>query len=1182
MYQERRKIVFKRIALLFFMLIPIVGIAMICNNVVARYSGSISQKLTFIAYPNNTYNYYVYDNLGARTGSYNSANSITQEVTVRTTTEHTIYQIKIPVTEEGYYQLSFMVDYLKDGSEVTTLDLTTYASRAVGCMVVHEEDYPFGKTSSRLVLFTAGSETSKDPETNGNKVPYSSHPLWQADDNYMWKTLAPSLAERVDLTYKVTDKDVDTGYVIWAWTFYGLAADTKYTLNISEINTNRIESLDSEDPYLDFTKTQYVNNIINPDSNSANYGYTRHAPAKGTYVTSATTDSMTMQVAPLYAAWDSATGTGLTGGDDKAYDNVVGLNVPLKNVKYDTSYKVSFDFSIARQGTAEIDAKALQAEDVLYSDAYQTFFWTLDSQNNSRTLNFQSYLHSGTVSGLHVSDHTTGRQQITLNNIRYTNHEVTRYDEFRQLTNGTSNNDFYFNSGITINALTNSSSNTNNIRFFNAVRHSETNGQNNIHWYTFYNTTFTFNISSERNNGKNLNLNDLYWVWSIDALYPARWFRIKIDNVRIDEVEQYGSNINRNGIIIAGTQATDFNAYDLSTQTEETYLRGANGTGQNYQVLQGTTRRDGSTAPMVGDKPINMTSINTYGPIYDASGKVLAIGAQDVNGKSVKGANDYKIYLDGYCVVKGGVDKYVWSADGGKTWYDMIIENPLGEADISTLAYAERRVDQSQKPTFDTLQYYARYPSYFDSSLINESIGTDGYRIEAKDGENDFVDFVQSDAENSVFTGFRMYADVSEYAQVWDLDVIFAAVPKNNPNARCELIRITHLNQGHLYRSFIDEVISDIKVASEYGVYGASASSKYLNATYTGSTNWTQSCYTRPFNRMSGIAYGLGATVAYGYASLTNPKSANDIMPLMVGIPVKNALKIKGWNIADGGTDGYYWSVDEGVTWTRCLGTPGLCPITDSALSNQVMWWMNNKKLTSADVVNAAFNGNATALTIDLSEYEGKVVNVIVAAKPANNALFCPVAKINSVSVFGDRIFYNRVTTIEVDGVMLDGIVTYDGFNLNTTIINASSYSSFEPYNVDLYAARKITEYSVDVNSGSLISLDGFVMCKGGVKNYQYTLDNGKTWTLINTGSAVPGASISILKAAAMVDISLDESASVNGNFAAAHTDPDRNLDFNLPTFDQNGEYNLLVVAVANDGKDTMYPVLNLPINVID
>ena len=1195
-YRNRKKIILKKIALVLLMIAPIIGIAFICNNVVARYSGSLKQDLTFIAYPNNAYNYYIYDNAGARTGAYDSANSITETFTVRATTQQTIYQIKLPVTEEGYYRLSFMVDFLKNGATSKDLACSTNSAKSIGCRVVHEEDYPFGKSSSILTL----SSTDSVASTDGIRVTHSAKPLWQADDHYIWKTLAPSLAERVNLTYKVTSSDVDHGYVIWAWTFYGLVASTKYTITLTEIDSTKLDIIDSDKPYLDFTKMQYVNNTINPDSCSV-YGYTRNAPGKGTYVTEASNDSLTMQVAPLYAAWNSSSdyketnisnlaGEGYSGADGTAYENLIGLNIPLKNVEYDKNYKVTFDFSIARQGTTDTDTGALNEEDVLYDSSYSRFFWNLESDNVARTLHFQSYLHSGAVSGRQISTHTSGRGQIALKNATYSPHEVTRFDEFRQLTNGTSSNDFVYNSGTAINSLTNNPSGAKNIKFFNSVRHTEVNGQNELYWLTFYNTTFTFNISSTLNSSKNLNLDDLYWVWGIDAIRPGKWYRLKIENVRVEEVEQYGSNVNWNGIKVAGTQVTKFNYYNQETQTEETYLRGANGTGQNYQALQGTTRSNGTTTP-----GIPMASVNTYGPIYDASSDIVAVGAKDTSGKTVKGDNDYKVHIDGYCVVKGGVDRYVWSADYGETWHDMIIETPLGEADITTLAYAERRVDQAQRATIDTQKYYARYPSYFNDTLIDESVDADGYRLEAKDHTNDYVDFVKADGVNSVFTGFRMYADISQYAGVWDLDIIFAAVPKTNSKARCELLRITNLNVGTLYRSMIYDVASDIEVTTTYGTYGDSATPKNLNAIddFTSSNTWADACYREPFKEMKGIAYGVGPSGAQGYALLTNPKSIKSITPLMTGMPIKSTIKIKGWNICAGGTEGYYWSVDEGLTWQPCQGSPATSTSTNTTLVNQAIWWMNNRTLTSEDVVNAIFSGDATALSIDLSAYEGKVVNVVVAAKPVSNAQYCPIAKINSVAVYGDRIFYTRPREITIGGISVSDITQFNSLKFNDASsghISAQSYSIFEPYNVDLYATRKLTSYSVEVDNGDLVSINGFLMCKGGVKEYKYTVDGGKTWTSIwqrtydSNGNIVKdfaGPNDGICKAGALISLDFDNSEYANSNFSTAHG-ATKTLDFNLNTsFTENTECPLLVVAVADDGNDSLIPIIHVDITVI-
>ena len=66
------------------------------------------------------------------------------------------------------------------------------------------------------------------------------------------------------------------------------------------------------------------------------------------------------------------------------------------------------------------------------------------------------------------------------------------------------------------------------------------------------------------------------------------------------------------------------------------------------------------------------------------------------------------------------------------------------------------------------------------------------------------------DGVNADFRGYKIYADLSEYAHISSLDVIFAAVPRNNPNARCEIFKIENFNETQPYYSEVEKVISDI------------------------------------------------------------------------------------------------------------------------------------------------------------------------------------------------------------------------------------------------------------------------------------------------------------------------------------------------------------------------------------
>ena len=311
------------------------------------------------------------------------------------------------------------------------------------------------------------------------------------------------------------------------------------------------------------------------------------------------------------------------------------------------------------------------------------------------------------------------------------------------------------------------------------------------------------------------------------------------------------------------------------------------------------------------------------------------------------------------------------------------------------------------------------------------------------------------------------------------------------------------------------------------------------------------------------------------------------MMPLFSGFAIKNKIKIKGWAICAGGTEAYYWSVDGGKTWSPCSGTPTGDSTTNSTLVGNAREWMNGRVLTSEDVHQSKFSTDSSALEIDLSAYVGKVVSLVIAAKPRDNAQFCPIAKINGVSVCGNKIFFNKITSLKIDGATLSGLAEYSKLELNQSALTIGkiSYSAFEPYNVDLLSARKLTEYPVDVRSGSSIDINGFALCYGGIKHYQYSIDGGKTWTVLSEGNTSLGTQFdspnaAVLRVGAVIDVNLNSVAGTNGNFASNHAS--RTFKFNLPTFTENKVYDFLLVSVANDGKDTMYPVLHMDLNVID
>ena len=1133
----------------------------------SKFYRSISKDLNIIAYSSNPYTYYLYDANGASTGHYTNASTIEQKFKVRSTPAQTIYQIRIPVTEAGYYSLNFNVDFIQSGKTATDMIYNSQMTKVVGCMIVHSD-----QERKPLVLMAT------DPTIeHANDRNYYTQRTYSSDDRYLWKTLAPSLAEDVSLTLKVTESDVETGYVLWSWELTALAASTEYTIQLNRISMSRIDELDesNKNPYFNFAQTNYVNNVVYPNTTDTTYegssvggysipGYTRHAQGKGTFVTNATANSLTMQVAPLFAAWDNKNNKPMLGSDNEYYENHVGIEFPLKNIEFDTNYKVSFDFSIARQGTRETHTSATAQADVLYDSNFDNFFHDFADSDTDRTLTFQSFLHSGLVVGRTANALATGKAQIKMANKLYPNVELTKYAELRKYNStSTSYKDYGFNSKTNINNLNHSRGGT--AGMLNLVQHKELNGQNQLYWLTFYNTTFTFNIPKEKNSSRDLN--DLYWFWSINALYPSRYFRIKIENARIEKVVQFGSDISMNGIKINGQQVTNFNNVPSGYSTEN-YLRGASGTGQNYQALAyGTTE--------------SMAAINTFAPIYDAATCEFTSYSN----------NDFKIELDGYCVTDGGIEKYVWSPDLGNTWHDMIIQQPLSQVGLEKRNLAERRVDQRQIP------YEVNGVS--KGSQHNSSLDDDA--------SVDFVTFTEEDTKNSDFTGFKLCADISEYKHISNLEIIFAAVPADHPDMKCEILRITNANPKQQYRGYIDEIISDIQVVKDYTTYSGgtgnyqptdlyasniddvvdttteTANIKAVVASSALSSTSPTEAFGRLFSPVKTRTTANNLLDTTGYYSTDNPNSLYETRTLFSGFPIKRSITLKGWTINKGGTDSFWFSVDNGKNWSQITTTALVNPSVTT--TKYVESWQNlfGLSVTAEDLINGEFT-----LTIDLSAYEGKLINLLVASKPNGKDIYCPIAKIDNISVRGDYLFLSRIRqmTLTQGAGASDLVISNSSFVKYTTFSSTFAYSSLEPYNVELFATRKLTPLPVPINNGGTISLQGFIYGYGGIKGYKYTLDGGKTWTNLsqydNNYFAYPNSTI--FKSSKLIDWNMNVSSGKNGNFDSSFgaTKP---FNLTIPSNLTSGKnYDMLIVGISGNStadNEHLYPLLNITLNVL-
>ena len=1317
----------------------------------SEYFKRLSKTLDFEVKPDLTLEYYLYDaneegqtsgnqeksTYYAKNGVYKNGQNIFQYIAVGTKDGKTntnwyykntsgtkvcptyyfgdsiVYQIKIPVNEAGYYTLDFTVDFLFGPSEDPYTINAVYGFNekghntyryeppddayfedsvftqsyqyCMGCEVLNADDeIKFGENKP-LNMANRISQSNTQKNNSDERVYYADKGTHSV---YQWKTLTPTRAETVKLSFKATDADVNNGYVVWAWDFTGIKGQHNYRISLTGIDVNKVMNLDGTtayrsnlDPYFMFPQTSFTNNQVyynetqlsNANKTKPYYrgsnvpGKTGYSQGRGTFITEATENSLGLRAESLYRSVTVPTSGNdfFTNRADANQSNPVALQIPVKNIKYDTTYKVTFDFSLARQGNTAVtnetlnntgfstmfkrtDAGETFGKNLYDYAAFEEIFPPLTSDTE-----FRSYLYATSAPdyyqdgfGITNENHKERRNQIVYANKDWNNatlggrsgdfsltnyNYVTRYNMGQSLNltsfpnyttikeDGTVNDPFCSTVKDTtvtdVNGVTLEMTATTCRNWFNAVQHVEQNGQQGINWITFYNTTFSFNIGEADNIAKlgaaNANgfINNLYWVWQIDALAHMGWYNIRIDNVRIQEVVQYSSEIEENGVKIGdttiGTAHLKYYGQDLANFHSGNgdpkvfgNYRGWNGTGQNCN-------------PRGYDKGNYFSTGNIYAPVIDA--KTFSVAPNEG-----KGENDYKIYLDGWTVCDGGIIKYVYSADGGKTWHDMIFTGTNKMTDrtvdgktISGWVYAENGVEQR----------------------------TNQQNIDYNSNSN-YVTFDASDGANCNFDGYKLCADLTPYKNQPDLNIIIAAVPATNANARCEILRIMNYNSSSYYASQIESISSDIvtsagnisipqtKLAITSGTNGnGSAGSWATNKVYYTEGNWFVDYYPTS-----------GRGVINHLKSISSPIRYDKVAAMASDIPVKKALTISGYVVCLSGVYGYAYSVDGGKTWidielteatkSKMQYVSGTDYNSSNTLDNidsatkyekHLFQWITRNFSSDGSyfaVKNyGKFDTADTALKIDLSAYEGQVVDVIVAAKPhrqgsqgTKTGVYLPITKIDNVAVYGeDGLFYSNVyslyfdrptsnlTKASVEATQISPTTKHAAFGnpyLNglsnfSLGYHETAYTIFEPQNVNPINSRFYNNSVNAIQSGGRVTLNGYVVCDGGVARYKYSLDGGETWTVIyDTGTKVSEGRFgsTLMEYARKTNSAFTDDDGANGHFYTSHTENATNvtteaffehaIEFNLPALPNGTERNLLVVAESN--KDKLIPVLHI------
>jgi len=123
------------------------------------------------------------------------------------------------------------------------------------------------------------------------------------------------------------------------------------------------------------------------------------------------------------------------------------------------------------------------------------------------------------------------------------------------------------------------------------------------------------------------------------------------------------------------------------------------------------------------------------------------------SGTTISGS---KLVFTGWAIANGGIEKYVWSADGGKTWHDAVSYNG-GSAGNAQQAHLD---------------------------ILKNLLGG----VEPASGSNIGVHFQSGVGAGANVSGYA--ADLSEYVGQ-KVNVTFAAVPKAEPDSLCLILHVT-------------------------------------------------------------------------------------------------------------------------------------------------------------------------------------------------------------------------------------------------------------------------------------------------------------------------------------------------------------------------------------------------------
>jgi len=343
----------------------------------------------------------------------------------------------------------------------------------------------------------------------------------------------------------------------------------------------------------------------------------------------------------------------------------------------------------------------------------------------------------------------------------------------------------------------------------------------------------------------------------------------------------------------------------------------------------------------------------------------------DVINYNDKTLADGNLVFAGWSIADGGIEKYIWSADGGKTWYQI---------------------------GYYTIPSVGSGAGTAHHNVVRKSIGA--YEFSSGTEKNSTYQF--NDGIGGISVNLSAYNEQT-------VDVILACVPVKDTRGICPLALLKGVQvvgaskapeKDELLPEKDEEETEDTRTPEE-------KKADNNKGCIDPSSGYSES--TLVYGCSLDMINGMGENGAKNFGGRGgNSTTGVDNFYYEISTVRGAYLVFTGWTVVDGGIAKYVWSADGGKTWNDAVGYNCQGPGNGAGQAhyNAIKSKVGSYAFSDGTPTNSTYGGaagageNVSGLAADLTSYKGQTVEVIFAAVPVKEPdTLCLIARVTNVNV---------------------------------------------------------------------------------------------------------------------------------------------------------------------------------------